>query len=232
MPLRRIITVDGLAGSGKSTLARLLAEKLDFVHLNSGLLYRAIGYLALQEHLNLQNEEQLKSILPLHRVALDLDLEGKGVVTLDGRNISDLIQSPEVSEATSMASQYPCVRKKLLELQREAFPTRSMVVEGRDMGTVVFPKAPLKFFVTADESVRVARRLAQLMEASSDKSDARREELAKKIRIEIAERDKRDMERAVAPTYAAKDAVHIDNSSEPLEKVVEHMVSFAKARSV
>lgn len=232
MSERKIITVDGLAGSGKSTLARLLAEKLHYIHLNSGLLYRAIGFLALQEKINPGNEDELKKILPNHAVALDADGAGRGVVTLDGNDITKLIQRPEVSEATSKASQFPTVREKLLQLQREAFPGRAMVAEGRDMGTVVFPDAALKFFVSADEKVRVARRLDQLMEHAGDKSAQARAELAKNIGIEIAERDRRDTGRALAPTLAAPDAVLIDNSSDPLEKVMERMIFAARQRGL
>lgn len=232
MSERKIITVDGLAGSGKSTLARLLAEKLHYAHLNSGLLYRAIGYLALQEKIDPGSEAQLKSVLPKHQVLLDGDDDGRGVVRLDGKDITKLIQKPEVSEATSLASQFPAVRQRLLELQRQAFPGRPMVAEGRDMGTVVFPDSPLKFFISADEKVRVARRLAQLMEHAVDKSEIAREALSRTIKIEIAERDRRDSERSLAPTYAAADAMHIDNSSDPLEKVLGAMVSAARSRGL
>jgi cytidylate kinase len=229
---RKVITVDGLAGSGKSTLARLLAEKLQYVHLNSGLLYRAVGFLALKEKVNAGDEAALAKILPTHRISLDLDTHGHAKVELDGEDITAEVQTPQVSEATSKASQFGATRSALLQLQREAYGQRPMVAEGRDMGTIVFPTAPLKFFVVADEKVRVARRLSQLVEKAKDRSDAVLKKLESQISIEIAERDKRDTERSLAPTLAAKDALTIDNSTETLEKIVQRMFQEARSRGL
>lgn len=232
MVSRSVITVDGLAGSGKSTLAKLLSEKLHFSHLNSGLLYRAVGYLALQEGINPNSEEALQAVLPRHSISLHSGAQGRTVVLLDGTDISARIQTPEVSEATSRASQYAVVRQALLEMQRQAFPGCPLVAEGRDMGTVVFPSAPLKFFIVADEKVRVARRLTQLIENSSDRSEQARRALEKQIAIEIAERDRRDTERSLAPTLAAADAVRVDNSVDELPVIVEKLVEIARQRGI
>lgn len=230
---RKVITVDGLAGSGKSTLARLLAEKLGFVHLNTGLLYRAVGYLALKENVDRNDEIALGKMIARHRISLSMKGDALAVL-LDGTDIVSELQSPEVSESTSMVSRFAVVRTALMDLQRSACPERPIVAEGRDMGTVVFPDAPLKFFVTADEAVRVERRLQQLLQAAGKGSadSAARTELLGKIGKEIAERDQRDTRRSVAPTLAAPDAVTVDNSTKSLEEIVAELVAHARSRSL
>jgi cytidylate kinase len=211
----------------------LLAEKLGFVHLNTGLLYRAVGYLALKENVDRNDEVALGKMIARHRISLAMKGDTLAVL-LDGTDIASELQSPEVSESTSMVSRFAVVRTALMELQRTACPGRAIVAEGRDLGTVVFPDAPLKFFVTADEAVRVERRLQQLLQAAGkERSDmAARAELEGKIGKEIAERDQRDTQRSVAPTLAASDAVVIDNSRKSLEEIVAELVTHARSRGL
>ncbi len=229
---RIVIAVDGLAGSGKSTLARHLSQQLGFVHLNSGLLYRAVGLMALRAKIDANSETALSAELPKHRIRLELAQDHRPQVTLDGEDITGAVQTPEVSEATSQASQFSIVRQALMQMQREAYSGKAIVAEGRDMGTIVFPDSPLKFFVVADERIRIERRLKQLMDGSVDKSETTRKRLAAQIGIEIRERDKRDSERPVAPTKPALDAVIIDNSSESLQSVLARMVAEARKRGL
>lgn len=219
---RTIITVDGLAGSGKTSLSRALARSLGFAHLNSGLLYRGVGWLGLEHTVDLDNEGAIGELLKLHTV----ELRGEGELFIDGVDRTAELITPEVSEATSKTSRFPVVRRFLLEAQRGAFPRRGLVAEGRDMGTVVFPEAPLKFFVTASVEVRVMRRLQQLTASSGIVLD----EAA--IRREILERDERDSTRAVSPTRGADDAVAIDNSGRPMEEVVASMRTIATERGL
>jgi len=215
---RAVITVDGLAGSGKSTLARLLAERLGFVHFSSGLFYRALGYLALAESRDAGNVEHALALLQHHAVELRME----GGVLIDGALLGEELYRPRVSEATSIVASLEAVRAALVAKQRSVFPGRSLVAEGRDMGTVIFPDADLKFFIRADRAVRVKRRLSQLgYEPSLD--GVRVNCLKEDIEIEIDERDRRDSERSTAPTVAAADAIIVDNSSQTLTVVVQSM---------
>jgi cytidylate kinase len=224
---RHVITVDGLAGSGKSTLARALADRLGFIHLNTGLLYRAVAYAALSAEVDPMDSAALQNLLSKHQISLDIGRDGAPALKLDGRDITREVQEPHVSEATSKAAQHRVVREFLRESQRTAFLPHPIVAEGRDLGTVIFPEAKLKLFVHADESVRIARRLKQL-----GIINAHEHSVADKIRIEILERDKRDAERALSPTVAAPDAEHIDNSHEPVAIIVERLYVLAKNRGM
>lgn len=219
---RPIITVDGLAGSGKTSLARELARGLGYVHLNSGLLYRGVGWLCLEHGVSPDDPGALAHLLGRHSV----ELVSPGELLVDGVDRASVLGTPEVSEATSRASVFPVVRAFLLEAQRRAFPQRPLIAEGRDMGTVVFPEAALKFFVEASSEVRAARRLAQLQAEQGTTYDAAT------IEREIIERDRRDSARALSPTRAAPDAVLIDNSSAPLATTVAQMHAEAVRRGL
>lgn len=231
---RKVITVDGLAGSGKSTLARLLAERLGFVHFSSGLHYRAIGYLALREGLTPEFAAEAAKCLERHRIQLRVD----GGLLIDGAALGDELYQPRVSEMTSKFAALPEVRSALVRLQRDVFPGCPLVAEGRDMGTVIFPDANIKFFIEASCEVRVRRRLAQLGYETYEAALARGltenelNSLKKDIEIEIIERDARDCQRAIAPTVAAADAVTIDNSSQTLTQVVQCMYDAVASRGL
>lgn len=223
-----VITVDGLASSGKTTLSRLLAERLGFEHLNSGLLYRAVGWLSLRAGVKLSDPEAVTGALEGHTLAL----RRPGVVEIDGTERGIELQVPAVSEATSITAQYPAVRDRLFAGQREAFPGRNLVAEGRDMGTVVFPDAPLKFFVTAPSEVRARRRLEQLEAREGEVGPERRRALAESLQQEIVERDARDSQRLVAPTRPAAGAILIENGVRSAEAVVEEMVGIVRAHGL
>lgn len=227
---RRVITVDGLAGSGKTTLSRLLAEKLHFQFFSSGLLYRAVAYLALTQKVALDDAAKLAELPKTNRIELLSGTDGGGCIAINGKVLIQELRTPEVSEATSVSSQYPAVRAALRAAQREAFPGKDLVAEGRDMGTVIFPDAEVKFFIHADEKIRIERRLSELERADPTLSIDERKALKDKMKIEISERDKRDSERLAAPTKPAPDAIVIDNSSQTLTKVLEMLYAQAASR--
>jgi len=225
---RQVITIDGLAGSGKSSIAAQLARRLGFVHFNSGLLYRAVAFGTRHRGISVDEEATIVRLIGEQRFELIWSRDCGAGLLIDGVPINvALVSTPEISEATSLISRHSAVRDALLDAQRQAFVSHDLVAEGRDMGTVVFPSAALKFFVQANVDVRIGRRLAQLGMVGGDL-----EEHKKNIEREILARDQRDSSRAVAPTVAARDAILIDNSSRALTEVVENMYSHALAAGI
>lgn len=213
---RDIITVDGVGASGKSALARLLAKRLGYGHLNSGLLYRATGWLMTRFGVDANDAVKVMSELSRHSITLDKDADSRTLVFIDGVACGDELQSSEVSIAASLVARYQEVRDKFTQLQRDAFAPGGVVAEGRDMGTIIFPDARVKFFVEGRLEVRAARRYAQL-------KGTPQESTLKDISRDLAERDERDAERPVAPAKPAPGAVIVDNSDRSLDEVVEAM---------
>lgn len=215
-----IIAIDGPAGSGKSSAARLLAKTLGYLYLDTGALYRAVGWTALKEHLNVQDEAVLKALCA--KLELTVKPDGNGMrVVVNGQDITGEIRTPEVSRAAAAVAVVPAVRQRLLGIQREigkkAEAQRGVVVEGRDIGTVVFPDAPVKFFLEAQPEVRVQRRHLELRQQglSVDLSATRQE---------IDTRDLKDSSREISPLKPAADAMRIDSTALTLEDVVSTMV--------
>jgi len=229
---RVVITVDGLAGSGKTTLSKMLARRLGFAHLNSGLLYRAAGFIAVRDKISFDSPDVLVKRLLEHKLELKVTSSGDASLFLNGEDVTPLLRSAEVSEATSEVSKYAPIREALLEAQVTAFSGHHLVAEGRDMGTVVFPQAQLKFFITAELDVRLARRLKDFQE-SARAGDARQLDLLKEdLKKEVLERDERDSQREVAPTKPAEGAIIIDNSTQTLTKVLESMYDAVSDRGL
>jgi len=225
---RIVITVDGLAASGKSSIARELARRLGFVHFSSGLLYRAVGSEALELGIELDSEEAIGEFVESHSWDLAIDEQGEGRVAVDGVLVNRDLSDPRTSEAASCVGISRRVRQALLEPQRRAFLPHSMVAEGRDLGTIIFPDAALKLFVEAPEEVRIARRVQQLHELRP--AGELSEDLM--LRAEISERDKRDAERSVAPTIAAQDALLVEIGSRSLTEVVDSLYALALSRGL
>ena len=213
---RDIITVDGLGGSGKSALARLLAERLQYGHLNSGLLYRAAGWLALRSGVDLLQPTQVARVVSEHSISLEMSPNGRGTILIDGFSREEELSNSEVSRAASIVAQHPQVREQFLEIQRRAFAPRGLVAEGRDMGTIIFPEARIKFFIEGDLGVRAQRRYDQLGGLTQSTS-------LETIMSDLAARDERDAKRLIAPMRPAVGAIVIDNSHESLEQVVDTM---------
>jgi cytidylate kinase len=213
---RDIITVDGLAASGKTALAKRLAQKLGYGHLNSGLLYRGVGYLAITQGVDPRSCNDVLNVLSRHKIELSKDPSGGSMLVLDGVALDAQLAAPAVSEAASLVARHQPLRDVLLPLQREAFMPGGVVAEGRDMGTVVFPDARIKFFVNADVTVRAQRRFEQLQ-------GTKQEEPLDSIRRAIEERDHRDQYSDVGATKQAEGAIVVSNNARPLDDTVEEM---------
>jgi cytidylate kinase len=214
--VRRIITVDGVGASGKSALARLLAERLGFAHLNSGLLYRAAGFLVSQAGISPEDNLAVGDLLKRHTIELKYSRATGNQVFIDGILRDGEIQTQEVSKLASHVAKLASVREHFVGVQRSAFTPAGVVAEGRDMGTVIFPDAAPKFFIDADLRVRAERRRAQLL-AKGEVADL------ETIASDLARRDYEDANRALAPMKPADGAVLIDNSNGTLEEIVEKM---------
>jgi cytidylate kinase len=205
-----VIAIDGPAGSGKSTIAARLAKKLGYVNLESGAMYRALALKALEGHANLDDEDAMRELAGGTRIELIPREEGNRVL-LDGRDVSQRIREADVTAAASRVSVHPSVRRIMVDRQRAMGEQGGVIMEGRDIGTVVFPNADVKIFLDADVGVRAERRLLQNSAAANN---------AQQVKAELADRDRRDQSRAASPLVAAPDAVHIDSTHQSIDQVV------------
>ncbi|MEJ2689647.1 MAG: (d)CMP kinase [Deltaproteobacteria bacterium] len=211
-----MITIDGPSGSGKSTLSRLLAKSLGYSFLDTGAMYRAVGYKVIKDQIDEQDEEAMAAMLD----NLDLHLlpgNGDTMVLLDDRDISQAIRTAEMGLVASRVSAIAAVRRKLTELQRRIGREGNFVAEGRDMGTVVFPDAPCKFFLDATPEERARRRTAQLAEKGEQPD-------RQSILAQIKKRDHDDSNRDLAPLKASADSVCIDSTNMTIEEVLAFMI--------
>jgi cytidylate kinase len=215
-----IIAIDGPVGSGKSTVARRVAEMLGYTHLDSGAMYRAVGLKALRQGVPLDSPEQMSELAAAARIDL-VPREGKLLVLLDGEDVTEAIRAPEVSHAASVAAVIPGVRHPMVAEQRRAGERGGVVMEGRDIGSVVFPHADLKIFLDASPDVRASRRQRELAEKGEPR------ELATVLE-EVHERDRRDRERKMSPLVRAADAVFVDNTAMDAEETARVIVMLAK----
>jgi CMP/dCMP kinase len=214
-----VVAIDGPGGSGKSTVARRVAERLGYVYLDTGAMYRAIGLLATEAGADLSDEAV---VVPIAReTPLHFDAEGR--LWADGRDVSGLIRSLDMGHAASVVSVLPGVRSLLVERQRELGAETDIVMEGRDIGTNVFPGAEVKVFLTARPEVRAARRAAELRAKGEAVDDH-------EVLEAVIERDRRDSEREVAPLRRASDAVELDTSDLTLEQVIGAVVGIVKEK--
>lgn len=215
---RMIITIDGPAGSGKSTAARLLAERLGFQFLDTGAMYRAVALESLAAGVDLSDEPRVAE------VARRLQVDALGpTVRANGRDVTAAIRAPEVSAAASRVAANPAVREALVQLQRLTAGGRNIVTEGRDQGTVVFPDALCKFYLTADPDVRARRRQRELAEQGEPME-------FDDLRTQILERDTRDKTRTAAPLLPADDALQIDTSHMTPDETVRRLEAIVRDR--
>lgn len=216
-----VIAIDGPVGAGKSTVARRLAERLNCVHIDSGAMYRAVGWKAVRTGTDLGDHRRLAELAAATDIRIVPGPSGPRV-TVDGEDVSHALRTPVMDEAASVVSTCPAVRERLVALQREMARAGGVVMDGRDIGTVVFPHAQLKFFLDADLAVRADRRLKDLQRAGAAPESTA-------IREEVARRDARDRAREAAPLRAADDAVHIDSTTLDADAVVRRMLAAVEA---
>lgn len=215
-----IITIDGPAGAGKSTIAKKLARQLKITYLDTGAMYRAVTLKALEMGVSLDDEDALATIVADTKVSVIPSPAGVTVL-LDGRDVSKDIRSAEVTRQVSVVARQPRVRKTVVDWQRLIGGEQSIVIEGRDIGTVVFPQADIKFFVDADLEER-ARRRARELEESGQSVDVQ------KLIAELQQRDRRDQERSVGPLIKADDAIAINTTAMSIEQVVAKMLDVVR----
>lgn len=217
------IAIDGPAGAGKSTIAKEVAKRLDFIYVDTGAMYRSLALYFIRNGVSGEDEAAVKAVLPEISVSLSYE-NGTQHVLLNGENVSELIRTEEVSRMTSKTSAFGCVREKLLDLQRDMAASNDVLMDGRDIGTNVLPKAQLKIYLTASSEVRAMRRW---LEQSQKGIECSLEDIEK----DINERDERDKNRAIAPLKKAEDAVYLDTSKLNIEEVIEAIIGLYKERA-
>ncbi|WP_330409855.1 (d)CMP kinase [Hydrogeniiclostridium mannosilyticum] len=218
------IAIDGPAGAGKSTIAKDVSKRLGYIYVDTGALYRAVGLHMLRRGITAAEPERVEAELKNIDVTIHFQ-DGNQLVLLNEEDVSGLIRTPEVSMAASTFSALPSVREFLFDLQQELAAHNNVVMDGRDIGTVVLPKAQVKIFLTASPEERARRRFKDLEEAGKAISY---EEVLK----DVKERDYNDSHRAVSPLLPAADAVHFDNTGYTLEQSVEKILALVRAKDV
>ncbi|MBI5696102.1 MAG: (d)CMP kinase [Nitrospirae bacterium] len=218
MPGKIIVAIDGPSGAGKSTVSKRLADELGYVYIDTGAMYRAIGWKAVKLGVLPKEGPELAALCANTEVRLGL-VDGEPKVYVDGEDVTGLIRTPEMSMTASAVSAQPSVRARLLELQRDMGRGGGVVLEGRDIGTVVFPDAGIKFFLVADVAERARRRYEELKAKGVDV------DLAKTLE-EVEKRDYDDSSRGIAPLVKADDALVVDTT----KMTIDEVVAFMKAR--
>ena len=217
--MSRIVAIDGPAGSGKGTITKKVGEKLGLINIDTGAMFRCVTLNMIQEKVTLEEEEKIKEILK----NIKIELKENEEVFLNGINVSQKIREEEVTKMVSPVSVLPMVREKMLILQREMAKGKNVIMEGRDIGTVVFPKANVKIYLDASPEERARRRVKQNQEKGMESSY---EEVLKNI----MERDKRDLSREIAPLKQAEDAIYIDSSDMTIDEVVDKIIKIIQEK--
>lgn len=217
------IAVDGPSGAGKSTVAKAVAKKLGILYVDTGALYRAVGYYVRTKGVDPKNADAVVALLPEIRV--DLRYEGGAqVVSLNGETLGDCIRTPEISMYASAVSAIPAVRAFLLDTQREIASKNSVIMDGRDIGTVILPNADVKIFLFASDECRAMRRCKELQEKGMQAT-------YEEVLADMKRRDENDRTREVAPAVAAKDAIPMDNSEMTPEECADAIIRLVKSKS-
>lgn len=217
---RPVVAIDGPAGSGKSTVAKILASRLGFDLVDTGAIYRCVALACRKVGVDWQDGKKAAETADSMKIRFQM-VGGENRVWLDGEDVSELIRTPDISQGASIVSAHPEVRAALLETQRRLGTDGGVVLEGRDIGTVVFPDAEVKFFLDASAEIRAKRRNDELKATGS-------QEPFEKTLAEVKERDQRDRNRKVAPLKKADDAILIDTGPLNIEQVVDLMVDMVQ----
>ena len=216
------IAIDGPAGAGKSTIAKKLAADLGYVYVDTGAMYRAMAYYFLKNHISAEDENRIAAACEHVDITIRYQ-DGEQQVILNGENVNGVIRNEEVGNMASSTSVYPVVRKKLVELQQQLAVKENVIMDGRDIGTVVLPNADVKIYLTASSKVRAKRRYEELT-SKGEVCDL------EQIEQDIIDRDYRDMNRETSPLKQADDAVLLDSSNLDIDGVVEKMKEIIKSR--
>lgn len=219
------IAIDGTSGSGKSTIAKMLSKHLSFYYLNTGAIYRLIAFKSIKEKIDSKNEKAICTLLKNLDIEIKFEKDKNGEVNqynlLEGKELNKELRTEKISLNTSIIAQYQCVHNYIKKIILGLSKRFNIIVEGRDIGTFVLPKADFKFFITAKSENRAKRRLEQLGLPESE---------YEKILYELKERDKRDRERAVSPLKVADDAYIIDNSNQTPDETVQEILDYIKIK--
>ncbi len=218
------IAIDGPAGAGKSTIAKAAAKHLGFIYVDTGAMYRAIGLNCLRNGIDPTDAQAVTALLADTKVSLARDEQKNQLVILNGEDVSGLIRTPEVSMAASRASAIPEVRAFLLSLQRDMAKEYEVIMDGRDIGTVVLPDAKVKIFLTASAEIRARRRYDELIEKGEDVK-------YEDVLADVIERDNNDMNRPIAPLKPAQDSVLCDTSDLTLEESIDLLIKTIEENS-
>lgn len=214
------IAIDGPAGAGKSTIAKLIAKKKNYIYVDTGAMYRAMALYFIEEGISAEEQDKISSVCKDIDVTLTYE-NGEQVVLLNGRNVNGLIRTEQVGNMASASSVNKDVREKMMELQRALAKKENVVMDGRDIGTVVLPNADVKVYLTASSKVRALRRYEEL-KAKGESCDL------DVIEKDIIDRDYRDMHRDIAPLKQADDAILLDSSDMTIEEVADAVIALCK----
>ena len=214
------IAIDGPAGAGKSTIAKLIAKKKSYIYVDTGAMYRAMALFFIESGISADEQEKISAACKDVDVTISYE-NGEQIVWLNGRNVNGLIRTEEVGKMASASSANKDVREKLVELQRALAEKESVVMDGRDIGTVVLPNADVKVYLTASSRVRAVRRYEEL-KAKGEECNL------EVIEKDIIERDYRDMHRDISPLKQAEDAVLLDSSNMTIEEVADAVIAMCK----
>ena len=217
------IAIDGPGGAGKSSLAKAVAKKLNILHVDTGAIYRTIGYAAFSRGLDAKDVAQIAPLLKDIHIDMSFDETGGQRMLLNGKDVSREIRLPEISMYASNVSALPCVRAYLLDMQRDIARKKSVIMDGRDIGTVVLPDADLKVYLTASAEERARRRCLELAERGTPRA-------YEEVLREINERDDQDMHRDIAPLREAEDAVHLDTSKLNFEESEQALLELIREK--
>jgi len=217
------IALDGPSGAGKSTMAKRLAEELHYLYVDTGAIYRTLGLFALRQGVAPSNEVDVKGLLSRVEIQMDRQEDGVQRMRLNGEDVTEAIRTPEVSTAASEVAAHPCVRAFLLDMQRSVAREHNVIMDGRDIGTVVLPDANLKIFLTASVEERAKRRYWELRTRGIETDFA-------SVLRDVEERDRRDAERSAAPLRQAEDAILTDTSDLSLEESFQVLLKIIRER--